>query len=173
MGRRRRRRNEQGSQRRSLVLGGGDATATPHVRICPICSKQKSLLSFDEEMGCCIKCKYNRKCSACKNVRPIEQFDLALGICAKCKAKRFPEARGDQGMNPSRRPAPTRTRTCPVCLQKVSVTSVAGDWTIAAHKKTTRAGRTDCAGAGTVVFHEKQDALDHKVAGSFEGGRRR
>ena len=172
MGRQRARRDKQARQRRS-VRPSGDASSAAQVRTCPMCSKQKSLLSFDEEMGCCIKCKYNRKCSACKNMKPVEQFDMVLGICAKCKAKRFPEAGSDRGTKPPGRPAPTRTRTCPVCLQKVSVTPVAGDWTIAEHTKMTRAGRTDCEGAGEVVFHEKQDALDHKVSGSFEGGRRR
>ena len=172
MGRERRRRDAQGRQRGS-VPSSGEANSTPQVRTCPICAKQKSVLSFDEDLGCCIKCKYNRRCSACKNVKPVEQFDMALGICAKCKAKRFPEARSDRGTKPPGRSTPTRTRRCPVCLQKVLVTSVGGDWRIAEHKKTTRSGRTDCGGAGKVVFREKQDALDHKVSGSFEGGRRR
>lgn len=136
--------------------------------------KQKSALSFDDELGCCIKCKYNRKCSACKNEKPIEHFDTELGICTKCKAKRSPATRNDRATKDAPDGgAPARTRKCPVCLQKVGVAVVGGDWTIEPHKKLTRAGQVECSGAGTVLFHEKRDAMDHTVSGSFEGGKRR
>lgn len=148
-------------------------SAASTVRKCPICKKQKSTLSFDEELGTCIKCKYNRKCSRCKNEKPIEHFDTDLGICTKCRNKLLPVGAGRGTEQTAARATPRRTRTCPVCVQKVSVALLGGDWTIEPHKKARNAGQIDCTGSGAVVFAEKRDALDHTVSGSFEGGKRR
>lgn len=113
---------------------------------CPACNKQKSVLSFDDELGTCIKCKYK------------------VPGAGKGNKKRSEEPK---------KSAPTRSRKCPVCLQTVTVALVLGHWTVEAHTKQTRAGVTECSGAGRVVYHERGDAMDHVVPGSFEGGRRR
>lgn len=36
----------------------GKVRAPARTRTCPVCNKQKSVLSFDNELGRCIKCKY-------------------------------------------------------------------------------------------------------------------
>lgn len=121
-------------------------TAPVQTKVCPVCKKQKSVLSFDDELGKCIKCKYKKT------------------------------SRGTgkgKGGGETKKPAPSRTRKCPVCLQSVTVTLEAGDWTVEAHTKQTRAGVTECSGGGQVTYHERRDAMDRLVPGSFEGGKRR
>lgn len=113
------------------------------VKVCTECKKQKSTLSFDGESGMCIKCKYK------------------LEDATKGKPPRSPK------------PAPTKRRKCPVCLQTVTAKLVLDEWVITEHKKARQDGLVECQGAGNVVSHEKRDALDHTVPGSFEGGRRR
>lgn len=130
----------QGYGKRAKVI------APVQTKICPVCKKQKSVLSFDDELGKCIKCKYKKT-------------GRGTG-----KGK----SRGE-----AKKPAPTRTRKCPVCLQSVTVTLKAGDWTVEAHTKETRTGVTECSGGGQVIYHERRDAMDHVVPGSFEGGKRR
>lgn len=119
-------------------------TAPVQTKVCPVCQKQKSVLSFDDELGKCIKCKYK-------------------------KTSRDAGKSGGETNNP----APTRTRKCPVCLRSVTITLKVSDWTVEAHSKETRAGVIECSGGGQVIYHERRDALDHVVSGSFEGGRRR
>lgn len=120
--------------------------APVQTKTCPVCEKQKSALSFDHELGTCIKCKYKK---------------IKGGT-----------GKGNSG-GKARKPVPPRTRKCPVCLQSVTVTLTAGDWTVDAHTKQTRAGVDDCSAAGQVIYHERRDAMDHVVPGSFEGGKRR
>lgn len=122
-------------------------TVPVETKICPVCKKQKSVLSFDDELGKCIKCKYKKTSGGTGKKKP--------------------------GGGTTKRPAPRRSRKCPVCLQSVTVTLIAGDWTIEAHAKQTRAGLTGCDGSGHVVYHERRDAMDRVVPGSFEGGKRR
>ncbi|WP_343989853.1 hypothetical protein [Nocardioides dubius] len=117
-------------------------TASVRTKVCPICKTQKSVLSFDDELGKCIKCKYKGSSTG---------------------------KRGDE----TKKPAPTRTRRCPVCLQNVTVTLTAGDWTAEPHTKQTRAGVTECSGGGQITHHDRRDAMDRRVPGSFEGGKRR
>ena len=121
-------------------------TAPVQTKMCPVCKKQKSVLSFDDELGKCIKCKYKKT--------------------TKGGGKK-------KGGGVTSKPAPTRTRKCPVCLKSVTTTLKASDWTIEAHTKETRAGVTECNGGGQVIYHERGDAMDHVVPGSFEGGKRR
>jgi len=123
--------------------GKAPVVAGAAVKSCAVCKKQKSVLSFDEESGMCIKCKYK-----------IEDA-----------------TKGKQPRSP--RPAPTKRRKCPVCVQAVTVKLVLDEWVVTEHKKARGDGLVECQGAGKVVSHERRDALDHTVPGSFEGGRRR
>lgn len=120
-------------------------------QVCPVCRKRKSSLSIDSDAGMCIKCKY-------------AQQEKAPGV------KKNPSG-GNQSTAPAERSR--RTTQCPVCLQRVALLLTKGDGVIAPHKKQTSAGRTDCKAAGRVVLREKTDAMDHRVSGSFEAGRRR
>lgn len=120
------------------------ASAPVETKVCPVCDKQKSVLSFDDELGTCIKCKY-KQTSAGKRKRGTG----------------------------TRKSAHARTRKCRVCMQSVSVTVSAGDWTLDSHTKHTRAGLAECIGSGQVVYREPRDAMDRVVRGSFEGGKRR
>lgn len=120
------------------------ATAAVPTVVCPVCMKQKAAIAFDAELGKCIKCKY----------KPSEGK----------KGSRGPK---------SEKPAPSRTRKCPVCLQTVTIKLVVGDWTVQPHDKQTSEGRVECRAAGTVVARECRDAMDYRAPGSFEGGKRR
>ena len=133
----------QGYGKRAKVI------APVQTRICPVCNKQKAAIAFDDELGKCIKCKYKGSGNG------------------SGKGKK-----GSRGPKPEK-PAPTRTRKCPVCLQTVTIKLVLGDWTVQPHEKQTREGRVECRAAGTVVAHERRDAMDHRAPGSFEGGKRR
>jgi hypothetical protein len=120
--------------------------APSQTRKCPVCSKLKSVLSFDDELGVCIKCKYRGSGS--------------------------PKGRKNGGGSGTKA-APTRSRKCPVCLQRVNVTLFRGEWTVESHKKTRAEGLVECRGSGQVLFRERRDAMDHTVPGNFEGGKRR
>ncbi len=116
----------------------------------------------------CIKCKYNRRCSKCKNVKPIESFKGDQDVCDKCSPD--PARRRKAAKSPE---ASTRMRQCPVCLKSVRAVRVGDDWVIQGHKKARETTKVACAGAGRVVFRESKDAMDRRVSGSFEGGKRR
>ncbi|MFC5492445.1 hypothetical protein [Nocardioides caricicola] len=120
--------------------------APVQTKVCPVCNKQKSVLSFEDALGKCIKCKYK------KTGRATSKGKI-----------------GDE----AKKAAPTRIRKCPVCLQSVAFTLKASDWTVDAHTKATRTGVTECSGGGQVTYRERRDAMDHLVPGSFEGGKRR
>lgn len=119
-------------------------TAPVPTVVCPVCNKQRAVISFDDALGKCIKCKY----------KPSEGK----------KGRREPKPEN---------PGSSRRRKCPVCLQTVTVKLVAGDWTVQPHDKQTSEGRVECRAAGTVIAHERRDAMDYRAPGSFEGGKRR
>ena len=122
------------------------ATVAVETKICPVCLKQKSWVSFDDELGTCVKCKYkktDRATAQKKKSGEVERLTL------------------------------TRLRKCPVCLQRVTVTLLAGDWTLEAHTKKTRTGEAQCSGGEQVLYRERLDAMDHLARGTFEGGKRR
>ncbi|WP_354438239.1 hypothetical protein [Marmoricola sp. OAE513] len=84
--------------------------ATPKMRTCSVCKKRKSVISFDEKAGTCIKCKYK---------------------------KRGKQSDGSGGRSGGKA-VPMRSRKCPVCLQNVTTTLVAGEWTVDEHTKVRR-----------------------------------
>ena len=118
-------------------------------------------------------------CSVCRTCKPLASFDKGAGVCIECKNesqdatadRKDKRARGGDGSKAKKKSS--KTGVCPVCLQRVTVSVAGGARTIAGHKKWTKAGLVGCQGAGRVISREKRDALDHRVSGSFEGGRRR
>lgn len=66
---------------------------------------------------------------------------------------------------------PPRTRTCRACNKRVPVRlSKSDEWLVQEHINH-RDER--CHQGGKVYFKEKKDAMDYRVPGSFEGGKRR
>lgn len=118
-------------------------SAWVETRVCPVCMKEKALVSFDGGLGMCVKCKYAGKRTA---LRP----------------------RGSNAVPPA-----TKYRKCRVCLQRVVARLVDDEWLIEPHMNARTAARTRCPGSRETVYREKRDALDYRAPGSFEGGGRR
>jgi hypothetical protein len=133
----------------------GDAVSDSESSVCRVCGTRKWLVSIDTRPGMCDECKHAP--------RPAP-------VGRKPKAEKA--VRGDKGPS-KRRDRSSQTGKCPVCLQSVTVSRNGGDRSVAPHTKRTKAGVIDCKGGGKVLSREKTDALDHRVFGSFEGGRRR
>lgn len=108
-------------------------------------------------------------CAKCGKRKPIRGFNVRLGICSDCKkllaaakavkppkSKLKPKPKPDQG---------PKTSTCPRCLQRVNVKH----YSLEAHNNLSR---TPCAGSGHALPQRSKDALDYRIRGSFEGGKR-
>jgi hypothetical protein len=115
-------------------------------------------------------------CMSCMKRKPIQGFDKERLICAECsgaatKAKPVSKKNSKAGSAHRRlelipEPAVIMKRRCPTCLRKVSVDPV--DEVLENHAN----GRGQaCRGSGHALPQRSQDALDHRVPGSFEGGR--
>jgi len=113
-------------------------------------------------------------CGKCKTRKPIKGFNINRGLCAQCQGKHKEQ---DKGAPKSTRATPakrlsSKRRTpkksqCPNCLQLVPVDSSG-----TALVKHINGRRSTCRGSGHRLPTKSQDALDYRVAGSFEGGRR-
>jgi hypothetical protein len=108
--------------------------------------------------------------------KPIQGFDKERLVCAECsgavaKAKPVPKKNNTAGTAQRSRtlipePAVVSKWRCPTCLQKVPVDPV--DEVLEDHVN----GRGQaCRGSGHALPQRSHDALDHRVPGSFEGGR--
>jgi len=119
-------------------------------------------------------------CSKCKTRKPISGFNINRGLCADCKGTSQPTTSSKKGKTrnvkasklPSAQPAKKKfaksrpkSWKCPNCLQRIQVLK----WALVQHKN---ARGQVCRGSGYEPPQPSRDALDHRVSGSFEGGRR-
>lgn len=109
-------------------------------------------------------------CVGCKSRTSMRGFDIGRGLCAECRAsrpaqvsKKAPKTRTRPTKPP---PGPTSWK-CPTCLKRIEVNDART--ALVRHEN----GRGDrCAGSGHQLPQRSTDALDYRVGGSFEGGRR-
>ena len=87
---------------------------------------------------------------------------------AKKTSKRAPSKAGHVGQaKKASTPAGPKTWKCPNCLKRVDI----GRGVVLVQHQNARGER--CRGSGHQVPQRSTDALDYRVAGSFEGGRGR
>src|SRR4051794_15918972 len=125
-------------------------------------------------------------CGRCKTRKPIKGFNINRGLCAQCNSKSksksatkstraaraTAQATGNRGKGSTATSPSSKRRTpkksqCPNCLQLVPVDS-SGTSLV----KHVNGRRLACRGSGHRLPTKSQDALDYRVAGSFEGGSR-
>jgi len=98
----------------------------------------------------------------------MKGFHVGRGLCAECVDNRGPEA-ANVRVRPTKPPpasGPTSWK-CPTCLKRIDVEPA---HTVLVHHQNARGKR--CAGSGHQLPQKSMDAMDYRVAGSFEGGRR-
>ena len=101
----------------------------------------------------------------------MKGFNVRTGVCAECgEAQTRPRSstapkRVAQPEKPQKTPAGPKLWKCPNCLKRVEVASGA----LVDHQNAR--GRC-CAGSRYEPPQKSADALDYRVTGSFEGGRR-
>ena len=110
-------------------------------------------------------------CVGCKSRKSMKGFKVASGLCAECGGGRGqgrPTQATDSGAQ-SRKVAPTTTGPkawkCPNCVKRIDVDTARATLV---HHLNARGQR--CAGSGYPLPEKSEDALDYRVAGSFEGG---
>lgn len=107
-------------------------------------------------------------CSKCRKKKPIKGFNIRLGVCADCKA--FAGRKGKSPVKEPTRPQPSlRSWKCPRCLQRVQVRAEKDGFALVQH---VNRRRETCRGSGHVLPKQSQDALDHRLPGSFESNNR-
>jgi hypothetical protein len=112
-------------------------------------------------------------CVGCKSRKSTEGFNVRSGLCAECVAIRRemrPKKAASSGVRPTKPPSTSsgpKSWKCPTCLKRIDVNNAR---TALVHHQNAR--RERCAGSGYQLPQKSVDALDYRVAGSFEGGRR-
>lgn len=107
-------------------------------------------------------------CVGCKSRTSIKGFDVGRGLCAECRRRARPSKAASSGA-PKKPPAPPagpKSWKCPNCLKRLEVDKARA---LVQHQN---AKGQRCAGSGYQLPERSVDALDYRVAGSFEGGRR-
>ena len=113
-------------------------------------------------------------CVGCKERKSMTRFDVVHGLCAECSAERGRVRRKSaarNGKKPKKPKKPLSTESgpktwkCPNCVKRVDVDATR---TRLVHHLNARGQR--CAGSGYPLHEKSEDALDYRVAGSFEGG---
>jgi len=111
-------------------------------------------------------------CVGCKTRKSMKGFKVSSGLCADCGSGRG-QGRSTQATNGGTQPRkvpPTpsgpKTWKCPNCVKRIDVDM----------RRTTLVDHLNargkrCAGSGFSLPQRSEDALDYRVAGSFEGGR--
>lgn len=105
-------------------------------------------------------------CSGCKAQKLITGFDIARGLCAECRSRVRPSKAARSTTPAKKAPAGPKTWKCPNCLKRIEVDKKSA---LIPHRN---ARGQRCTGSGYQVPEKSVDALDYRVAGSFEGGRR-
>jgi hypothetical protein len=103
-------------------------------------------------------------CIGCKTRKPIRGFDIELSLCADCKdAHATTSGRtSSEALLESDRPSRDMA-ACPYCVQQVPLDPA----TLTLGTHLVRRG-VACHGSGQVLASASQDALDHRLNGSFE-----
>lgn len=102
----------------------------------------------------------------------MKGFSVGRGLCAECVDDRR-QARAKEAANvrvrPTRAPSTQGPKTwkCPTCLKRIDVDAARA--VLVSHQN---ARGQRCAGSGHELPQKSADAMDYRVAGSFEGGRR-
>ena len=110
-------------------------------------------------------------CVGCKERKSMTRFDVVHGLCAECSAERGRVRRKSAARNGKKPKKPLSTESgpktwkCPNCVKRVEVDATR---TRLVHHLNARGQR--CAGSGYPLPEKSEDALDYRVAGSFEGG---
>ena len=109
-------------------------------------------------------------CVDCKSRKSMKGFDIGRGLCAECRASRPPQVSRKvlkTTTRPTKPPPGPTSWKCPTCLTRIDVNDTRT--ALVRHEN----GRGDrCAGSGHQLPQRSTDALDYRVGGSFEGGRR-
>lgn len=108
-------------------------------------------------------------CVACKSRKVITGFDVERGWCAECRRKSPPHSLSTSGAKAKEASAPAagpKSWKCPNCLKRIQVDRKRA---LVQHRN---AKGQRCAGSGYQLPERSVDALDYRVAGSFESGRR-
>ena len=113
-------------------------------------------------------------CVGCKSRKSIRGFNVVQGLCAECSDERRVHrgnaarkgAKSKKSKKPSSNSSGPKTWKCPNCVKRIDVDL----------RRTTLVDHLNakgkrCAGSGFPLPQRSQDALDYRVAGSFEGGR--
>lgn len=108
-------------------------------------------------------------CVGCKSRKSMHGFDVGRGLCAECRRQARSNNASNRGAQ-AKKTTPTQTGPkswkCPNCLKRIEVDKKR---TIVQHLN---ARGLRCAGSGYQLPERSVDAMDYRVAGSFEGGRR-
>jgi hypothetical protein len=109
-------------------------------------------------------------CVGCKSRKSMRGFDIGRGLCAECSADRAAQVSKKVPTTKARAVKPPSGPTswkCPTCLKRIDVNDART--ALVRHQN----GRGDrCAGSGHQLPQRSTDALDYRVGGSFESGRR-
>jgi len=109
-------------------------------------------------------------CVGCKTRTSMKGFSIAKGLCAECVRGRSQVRTKAAASNGRRKPRPTlgpKSWKCPNCLKRIDVDSARAELVRHLNARGDR-----CAGSGHRLPQRSTDAMDYRVAGSFEGGRR-
>lgn len=108
-------------------------------------------------------------CVGCKTRTSTKGFSIAKGLCAECLRGRSQVRTKAAASNGRRKARPTlgpKSWKCPNCLKRIDVDSARVELIRHLNARGDR-----CAGSGYRLPQRSTDALDYRVAGSFEGGR--
>ncbi len=108
-------------------------------------------------------------CVGCKTRTSMKGFSIAKGLCAECLRGRSQVRAKAAASNGRRKPPPAlgpKSWKCPNCLKRIDVDSARVELVRHLNARGDR-----CAGSGYRLPQRSTDAMDYRVAGSFEGGR--
>lgn len=108
-------------------------------------------------------------CVGCKTRTSMKGFSIAKGLCAECLRGRSQGRAKAAASNGRRKPPPAlgpKSWKCPNCLKRIDVDSARVELVRHLNARGDR-----CAGSGYRLPQRSMDAMDYRVAGSFEGGR--
>lgn len=108
-------------------------------------------------------------CVGCKSRKSMKGFDVGRGLCAECRNRTRPTSASHRGAQAKKAPPPQtgpKSWKCPNCLKRIEVDKKRA---LVQHQN---ARGLRCAGSGYQLPERSVDAMDYRVAGSFEGGRR-
>ena len=106
-------------------------------------------------------------CVECKSRKPMKKFDVGRGLCAECRTHAHPQSPSRPQARDESHPQGRKSWKCPNCLKQIRVDAMQD-----ALVRHTNSRQERCAGSGYQLPQLSTDALDYRVGGNFEGGRR-